>query len=151
MQTDSIFWIGIPSPSPSPIRIRRSLRFKNNKLKVDLTSNLTNDRSISISFLHRTQWIDQFHQKHNKSVILITSQIKAINHKKHKYESKNADLDEINYKEVIKRFDYIPVDIRFAEIWRKMSEWVIGWGREWEKLEREVFWFFFSKLWGWIW
>ena len=88
----------------------------NHKFKVDLTSNLTNDRSISISFLHRTQWTDQFHQKHNKSVILITSQIKAINHKKHKYESKNADLDEINYKEVIKRFDYIPVDIRFAEI-----------------------------------
>ena len=36
--------------------------------------------------------------------------------KKHKSESKNSDLDETNYKEVIRKMDYIPVDVLFAEI-----------------------------------
>ena len=57
---------------------------------------------------------------------LITYQIKTINHKNLKSESKNSDLDEMNYKEVIKGFDYIPVDVSFVEIRQKLSECVKG-------------------------
>ena len=58
-------------------------------------------------------------------MILITYQKKLQMTKKHKSESKNSDLDETNYKEVIRTFDYIPVDVSFAEIRWKTSEWVI--------------------------